>query len=136
MAITSILSLQSTPNFDWWCRIIILKNSTKNFRKFWMTSLSTGKIWNTSKIADVIKIFWIFLIKFFRIVNLHHQSKFGVDRIDRIEIIAVFDNDGFETVFVTCFFDGFQNVKISFWPIFWDRLILNFWPSTFRNPLY
>ena len=76
-----------------------------------------------------------------------------------LKLSAFFDNDGIETVFVTCFSTVFKTVfktskkhvtktvsipslsknvktsKISFWPIFWVRLILNLWPSTFRNHL-
>ena len=40
--------------------------------------------------SDVIENFRKFFDKSFRIVILHHQSKFGVDSIDRIETIAVF----------------------------------------------
>ena len=68
--------------------------------------------------SDVIQNFRKFFVEFFRIVILLHQSKFGVDCNDKIEVIAIFDNDVIETDCVTCFFDGFNNVKISFWLIF------------------
>ena len=68
--------------------------------------------------SDVIQNFRNFFENSFRIVNLYHQSKFGVDCLYRTEVSAFFDNDIIETVFVKCFFHQFHNVKISFWPIF------------------
>ena len=38
--------------------------------------------------------------------------------VTELKLSAFLDNDGIETVFMTCFFDGFQDVKISFLPIF------------------
>ena len=81
--------------------ITILKDFSKNFQKFWM---------KYAKIAEVIKIFWILLS------NFSESQSFGLIALIEFKLSPFFNDDGI--VFVTCFFDGFYNVKIIFWPIF------------------
>ena len=127
--------MQIAPNFDWWCRLIILKYLIKKFFLILMILFSVGKNANTSKNSDIIKKFWIFLLVISESLPVSSSQNLVQFAWIEINLSVFFDKTVIEILFLSYFFAVFCNVNISVLPISWGRIISNFWPSTFWNPL-
>ena len=64
------------------------------------------------------KIFENFLTNLSELLFYITSQNLVLIALIELKLSPFFYNDVIETDCVTCFFDGFQNVKISFWPIF------------------